>query len=175
MTSSSFSVSSQTVVMTTEMHSAGEPLRIVDLIGGRGCQLNVVGTTLLDKRRHVREHLDALRRFLMWEPRGHHDMYGALLVEPDHPGNPATPGVHRPHLYQVRSPGFSRRDGRGITWNIAANRKVWQILYLTASLWFIFTPCQGTVTVYGDIWKCLFSQSNIQRIIGFDVCYGLSK
>jgi len=31
MTSAGFSVSGDTVVMTTEMHSAGEPLRIVDL------------------------------------------------------------------------------------------------------------------------------------------------
>jgi len=72
--------------MTTEMHSAGEPLRIVEQ-GTLGCHLDIDGTTLLDKRRYVREHLDALRKFLMWEPRGHHDMYGALLVQPDHPGD----------------------------------------------------------------------------------------
>jgi len=72
--------------MTTEMHSAGEPLRIVEQ-GARGCQLSIDGQTLLEKRRYVRENLDGLRKFLMWEPRGHHDMYGALLVEPDHPGN----------------------------------------------------------------------------------------
>jgi len=85
MTSSGFSVNGRTVVMTTEMHSAGEPLRIVEQ-GARGCQLTIEGRTLLDKRRYVSERLDALRKFLMWEPRGHHDMYGALLVEPDHPG-----------------------------------------------------------------------------------------
>jgi len=52
----------------------------------RGCRLEVVGATLLDKRRYVAERMDTLRRLLMWEPRGHHDMYGALLVQPDHPG-----------------------------------------------------------------------------------------
>jgi len=72
--------------MTTEMHSAGEPLRIIDQ-GAGGCRLVIGGATLLDKRRYVSEHLDFLRKFLMWEPRGHHDMYGALLVEPDHPGD----------------------------------------------------------------------------------------
>jgi len=90
MTSSSwhYVVSGGTVVTTTEMHSAGEPLRIVDLMVGGGSQglIDVEGQTLLDKRRYVLDHLDALRRFLMWEPRGHHDMYGALLVQPDHPG-----------------------------------------------------------------------------------------
>jgi len=90
MTSSGFSVSGGTVVMTTEMHSAGEPLRIIEQqqqgAPGAGCLLEIRGETLLDKRRYVSQHLDALRRFLMWEPRGHHDMYGALLVQPDHPG-----------------------------------------------------------------------------------------
>jgi len=87
MTSPGFSVSGKTVVMTTEMHSAGEPLRIVERGGDTGCtQLDVVGHTLLEKRRYVSQNLDALRKFLMWEPRGHHDMYGALLVQPDHPG-----------------------------------------------------------------------------------------
>ena len=28
---------------------------------------------------------DRLRRLLMHEPRGHYDMYGAILVSPDHP------------------------------------------------------------------------------------------
>jgi len=87
MASRSFSVSGETVVMTTEMHSAGEPLRIVETGDDGGCRLSIDGQTLLDKRRYVQEHLDGLRKFLMWEPRGHHDMYGALLVEPDHPGD----------------------------------------------------------------------------------------
>ena len=39
------------------------------------------GGTLLEKRRYVRENLDHLRRALMWEPRGHKDMYGAILME----------------------------------------------------------------------------------------------
>ena len=41
------------------------------------------GETLLEKRRYVRDHLDSLRTALIHEPRGHNDMYGALLVEPD--------------------------------------------------------------------------------------------
>ncbi len=44
----------------------------------------IKGETILDKRRYTREHLDTLRTALMHEPRGHNDMYGALLVEPDH-------------------------------------------------------------------------------------------
>jgi trans-L-3-hydroxyproline dehydratase len=63
-----------------DMHTGGEPVRIV-----RDGYPNVVGASILDKRRYAREHLDHLRRFLMFEPRGHTDMYGALLVEPSLP------------------------------------------------------------------------------------------
>lgn len=63
------------------MHTGGEPVRIV-----RSGYPPVVGATILDKRRYARERLDHLRRFLMFEPRGHADMYGALLVEPSLPG-----------------------------------------------------------------------------------------
>ena len=45
----------------------------------------VEGATILEKRRYVRSHLDHLRTLLMYEPRGHADMYGALLVESDLP------------------------------------------------------------------------------------------
>ena len=63
-----------------DMHTGGEPVRIV-----RGGYPPVVGATILDKRRYARERLDHLRQFLMFEPRGHADMYGALLVEPSMP------------------------------------------------------------------------------------------
>ena len=43
----------------------------------------VMGVTLLDKRRYVKQKLDYLRTSLMHEPRGHMDMYGALLLEKD--------------------------------------------------------------------------------------------
>ncbi|MEO3997345.1 proline racemase family protein [Mesorhizobium sp. CAU 1732] len=63
-----------------DMHTGGEPLRIVTAGYpplGRG--------TIMQKRAYVRDTLDHLRKVLMFEPRGHADMYGALLVEPDLP------------------------------------------------------------------------------------------
>ncbi|OQM76509.1 proline racemase family protein [Manganibacter manganicus] len=65
-----------------DMHTGGEPLRIVT---GGYPQLPE-GLTILEKRAYVRDHLDHLRRLLIFEPRGHYDMYGALLVEPNLPG-----------------------------------------------------------------------------------------
>jgi proline racemase len=68
------------ILSTVEMHTGGEPTRIV--VGGWPA---FSGRTLLDKRREAKERFDHLRRGLMLEPRGHEGMYGALLVEPDHP------------------------------------------------------------------------------------------
>ncbi|CAH1802963.1 unnamed protein product, partial [Owenia fusiformis] len=67
-------------IETTEMHTGGEPLRIVE----KGYP-KIEGSTILEKRRYAKEKLDHIRRFLMFEPRGHYDMYGAILVEPDVP------------------------------------------------------------------------------------------
>lgn len=64
-----------------DMHTGGEPVRII-----RAGLPPVVGATILDKRAYARDTLDDWRRLLMFEPRGHYDMYGAWLVEPTLPG-----------------------------------------------------------------------------------------
>jgi trans-L-3-hydroxyproline dehydratase len=68
------------VIETTEMHTGGEPVRIVT-----SGYPPVRGDTILAKRRYAKEQLDHLRRLLMFEPRGHFDMYGVIPVEPDLP------------------------------------------------------------------------------------------
>ncbi|TAJ37617.1 MAG: proline racemase [Reyranella sp.] len=68
------------ILSTVEMHTGGEPTRII--VDGWP---KFSGRTLLDKRREAKDRFDHLRRGLMLEPRGHEGMYGALLVEPDHP------------------------------------------------------------------------------------------
>lgn len=64
-----------------DMHTGGEPVRIVT-----GGYPPIPRGTILEKRAWVRENLDHLRKMLMFEPRGHYDMYGVLPVEPDLPG-----------------------------------------------------------------------------------------
>ena len=61
-------------ISTIEMHTGGEPLRVIT--GGLPF---MPGETALQKRAWFREHCDHIRRALMWEPRGHADMYGALV------------------------------------------------------------------------------------------------
>jgi trans-L-3-hydroxyproline dehydratase len=63
------------VVKTIDMHTGGEPLRIItDGLPPIG------GSTVLEKRRFFKEQYDFLRTGLMWEPRGHADMYGAVVT-----------------------------------------------------------------------------------------------
>jgi proline racemase len=67
-------------VSATDYHTAGEPFRIVS--GGVG---PIPGMTVLDKRAWAIENLDGLRRLLVYEPRGHADMYGCFVTGPDDP------------------------------------------------------------------------------------------
>ena len=68
-------------IQTIDAHTGGEPLRII--ISGFP---KLRGATLLEKRASAKKDFDQIRKALMWEPRGHADMYGALIVYPDTPG-----------------------------------------------------------------------------------------
>lgn len=70
-----------TVVETIDMHTGGEPLRVI--ISGIP---QPPGASVLERRRWMMTHADEYRQMLMWEPRGHADMYGCLLVPPNDPG-----------------------------------------------------------------------------------------
>ncbi|UVK43387.1 proline racemase family protein [Mesorhizobium sp. AR07] len=85
-----------------DMHTGGEPLRIVT-----GGYPRIPKGTILEKRAYVRDHLDHLRKILMFEPRGHYDMYGALLVEP------ALPGADLAVLF-MHNEGYSTMCGHAI-------------------------------------------------------------
>jgi proline racemase len=60
---------------TLDMHTGGEPLRVIT-----GGLPPLTGRTVLEKRSAFREHYDHIRTGLMWEPRGHADMYGAVVT-----------------------------------------------------------------------------------------------
>jgi len=65
------------ILTTLDAHAAGEPLRIVT-----GGLPPLEGATMLERRRWMRDHHDDVRRALMWEPRGHFDMYGCVVTPP---------------------------------------------------------------------------------------------
>ena len=70
-----------TEFQTIDAHTEGEPLRII--LSGYP---ELKGITLLEKITNAQNHYDELRKAIIWEPRGHADMYGAIIVEPDTTG-----------------------------------------------------------------------------------------
>ncbi|RYV04045.1 proline racemase [Shewanella sp. OPT22] len=64
-------------ISTIDAHTEGEPLRIVT-----GGYPELKGKTILEKRQFAKAHLDHLRKLIIFEPRGHADMYAALITEP---------------------------------------------------------------------------------------------
>jgi proline racemase len=70
-------------VSATDYHTAGEPFRIVTA----GVP-EIEGATVLGRRERAAasEHVEAVRRLLCHEPRGHADMYGCFIVPPDDAG-----------------------------------------------------------------------------------------
>lgn len=65
------------VISTIDAHTEGEPLRIVT----SGLP-PIVGSTILEKRRYIKDNYDHLRKLLMLEPRGHSGMYGCIITPP---------------------------------------------------------------------------------------------
>jgi trans-L-3-hydroxyproline dehydratase len=89
-------------ITTIDAHAAGEPLRIIT-----GGLPDLPGATILARRRYMREHFDQIRRALMWEPRGHYNMYGCVLTPP------VTPEAHLGVLF-MHNEGYSTMCGHGV-------------------------------------------------------------
>ena len=90
------------IISTIDAHAAGEPLRIITA----GVP-PLPGATILERRRYMATHYDHLRQTLLFEPRGHADMYGAILTPPVSPG--ADVGV----LF-LTNEGYSTMCGHGV-------------------------------------------------------------
>ena len=101
-------------VETVDYHTGGEPFRIVT-----GGAPPLEGATILAKRRHAREHCDDVRKLLVHEPRGHADMYGCFVTEPE--DEDADLGVVFFH-----NEGYSTACGHGtialVTWALESGR-----------------------------------------------------
>ena len=92
----------KTVVTTIDAHTAGEPLRIIT-----GGLPTLEGNTILERRRFMQQHYDHIRRALMWEPRGHFNMYGCVVTPP------VTPEADVGVLF-MHNEGYSTMCGHGV-------------------------------------------------------------
>ncbi|MFE0136353.1 proline racemase family protein [Streptomyces sp. NPDC059037] len=68
------------VFHAVDSHTEGMPTRVIT--GGVGV---IPGATMAERRLHFIEHMDGLRTLLMYEPRGHAAMSGAILQPPTRP------------------------------------------------------------------------------------------
>ena len=89
-------------ITTIDAHTEGEPLRVIT-----GGFPELPGETMLARRRYAKENLDHWRTALMWEPRGHADMYGAIMTPP------ASPEADFGVLF-IHNEGYSTMCGHGI-------------------------------------------------------------
>ncbi len=89
-------------IRTIEAHAEGEPLRVIS-----GGFPKLAGDTILERRRYAKENYDFLRTALMWEPRGHADMYGCIIT-------PAVTSEADFGVLFLHNEGFSTMCGHGI-------------------------------------------------------------
>ena len=95
-------MAAQHTITTVEMHTGGEPFRIVTSGFPRA-----PGARIVDRRAWLKDKADHLRRALIHEPRGHADMYAGILTDPVSEG--ADFGVIFAH-----NEGYSDHCGHGI-------------------------------------------------------------
>ncbi len=91
-----------TRITTIDSHTGGEPFRVIT-----GGFPDLPGATILERRRYAKENFEHLRTALMFEPRGHADMYGCLITPPVSPA--ADIGILFMH-----NEGYSTMCGHGI-------------------------------------------------------------
>jgi len=90
------------MINAIDAHTAGEPLRVIT----SGLP-PILGSTILEKRRYIKEHYDHIRKMLMLEPRGHSGMYGCIITPP-------TTGDGDFGVIFTHNEGYSTMCGHGI-------------------------------------------------------------
>jgi trans-L-3-hydroxyproline dehydratase len=89
-------------IKTIDAHVGGQPLRLV--VDGLP---PLAGTTLARKRDWLRKRADRFRRGVLLAPRGHADLRGAVLTEPE------SPGAHAGVIF-MDADGYGAMSGHGI-------------------------------------------------------------
>lgn len=118
-------------IATVDYHTGGEPFRIIEDPG-----FKIPGSTVAERRVNAagNPEIDGLRQLLCFEPRGHADMYGGMIVPPDDAG--ADFGV----LFWHKD-GFSTACGHGTialgVWAVESGR--------------VIAPCDGEIDVRIDV------------------------
>jgi len=89
-------------ISTVEVHTGGEPFRIVT----SGIP-KLPGNSIVERRAWLLENADDIRKAIMFEPRGHADMYGGYLT------TPVTPAADFGVIF-MHNEGYSDHCGHGV-------------------------------------------------------------
>lgn len=126
------------MITTTDVHVAGEPLRIIT----SGFP-EIKGKTQLERRAYCTKHLDHLRKVLMYEPRGHHGMYGCIMTPPAHPNSDF--GVLFMH-----NEGWSTMCGHGIIAVITMGIETGMLEVTSNNQKFVIDSPAGKIIAYAN-------------------------
>jgi len=142
-------------ITAIDAHTGGEPFRVI--VDGFP---ELKGSTILERRLFAKEHYDTLRTALMWEPRGHADMYGCILTPP------VTPDADFGILF-IHNEGFSSMCGHGIIGivTVVLETGMAQIVSPTTTLK-IDSPA-GLITAYAQIENNRVKSVSFQNVPSF--------
>ncbi|HJY28509.1 MAG TPA: proline racemase family protein [Pyrinomonadaceae bacterium] len=138
-----------TRITTIDMHTGGEPLRVV--VDGLP---PIEGRNVLEKRRYFRDHYDHLRTGLMWEPRGHADMYGAVIT-------PSTDADF--DVFFIHNEGYSTMCGHAI---IALTKLAIETKLVTKNEIAINVPA-GTILARATVVNARVVETSFQNVPSF--------
>lgn len=155
------------ILTTVDAHTAGEPLRIIT--GGIPF---LKGKTILEKRAYFREHLDDIRKILMYEPRGHHGMYGCLVTPPV--SEDADFGVLFMH-----NEGFSTMCGHGIIAVVTTLIETGQLQAKEKDSKFVIDSPAGKISAYAQCEGTTVKSVSFENVPSFvyakDISVPISK
>lgn len=126
-------------ITAIDAHTGGEPFRVI--VDGFP---ELKGSTILERRRFAKEHYDNLRTALMWEPRGHADMYGCILTPP------VTPDADFGILF-IHNEGFSTMCGHGIIGIVTVVLETGMLPMVSPATMIKIDSPAGLITAYAHI------------------------
>jgi proline racemase len=147
------------VIPVVDYHTEGHPARII--LGGIG---PLPGRTMAERSEFFGEHLDHLRRFILYEPRGHSFM-AAMLLTP-----PIQPEAHMGMLV-LEIPGMAPMCGHGTIAAVAAIVETGMVEARPFTEVVLDTPA-GLVRTSARVEEGRAHEVTVENVPAFPVCLG---
>jgi proline racemase len=143
------------IISAIDTHTAGEPTRIV--LSGLP---PIPGTTMAEKKWYMMKHLDYIRTLLMQEPRGHNDMFGAIITPP------TTKRAHYGILFMDNA-GYLDMCGHGIIGITTALIEIGMIPPTEPETIVVFDTPAGLVKSYARVEENRVVEVSISNVASF--------